>query len=133
MANWYGTARSNYFHVKDETQFLAWVDALNLDSFRDKEGRYAIAADNDQGWPSSYYDDDLGEEFPLDLPIELSLHLADGEVAVLMEVGNEKLRYLTGYAVAVNHKGDLVSVGLDEIYKKACQAFHVDAITRAEY
>lgn len=132
MANWYGTARSNYFHVKDETQFLAWVDALNLDSFQDKEGRYAIAANNGQGWPTSYYDE-LGGEFDLDLPINLSLHLADGEVAVLMEVGNEKLRYLTGYAVAVNHKGDIVSVGLDEIYAEACQAFHVDDITRAEY
>ena len=133
MANWYGTARSNYFRVKDNAAFLIWTDALNLDSFQDKEGRYAIAASSDQGWPSSYYDAELGEDFDLDLPMELATHLADGEVAILMEVGNEKLRFLTGYAVAVNSKGDLVSVGLDEIYQKAATAFNNHDITRAEY
>lgn len=132
MANWYGTARSNYFHVKDNAAFLIWADACNLDSFQDKEGRYAIAALSDQGWPSSYIDEH-GEDFDLDLPMELATHLADGEVAILMEVGNEKLRYLTGYAVAVNSKGDIISVGLDEIYKKAATAFNNHDITRAEY
>ncbi len=28
MANWYGSARSNYFAVEDETAFLEWVDTL---------------------------------------------------------------------------------------------------------
>lgn len=135
MANWYGTARSNYFRVKDVSQFLIWADARDLDTFQNKEGRYAIAARDGEGWPSSYVDTagDYDVEVEFDPPTELFAHLADGEVAVLMEVGNEKLRYLTGYAVAVNHKGDIVSVRLDEIYKKACQAFQVEDVTRAEY
>jgi hypothetical protein len=132
MANWIGTARSNYFHVKDEAQFTIWADACDLDYLQDKEGRYAIAARDGEGWPSSYLDEH-GEDFDLDLPMELATHLKDGEVAILMEVGNEKLRYLTGYAVAVNSKGEIASVGLDEIYKKAATAFNNHDITRAEY
>ena len=132
MANWYGIARSNYFRVKDNAAFLIWVDAYNLDYFQDKEGRYAIAASDGEGWPSSCLSE-YDEYLDLDLPMELAAHLADGEVAILMEVGNEKLRYITGYAVAVNSKGDIISVGLDEIYKKAATAFSNHDITRAEY
>ena len=38
---------------------------------------------------------DVYEDRELDLPAELSEHLAQGEVAVLEEVGAEKLRYLS--------------------------------------
>lgn len=130
MANWHGTARSNYFHVKDDEAFEAWANSLSLDCFQDDEGRYAIAA---QGWPTSNYDDEEDEEYEVFLTMDLSTHLREGEVAVLMEVGNEKLRYLTGTAVAVNHKGEQVSVSLDSIYEKAALAFGNDNITLAEY
>jgi len=36
-----------------------------------------------------------------------------------MEVGAEASRYLTGWATAVNSKGDRVDVDLDEIYERA--------------
>jgi len=41
--------------------------------------------------------------------------LVDGEVAIFYEIGNEKLRYLTGYAVAVNNKGERREVSLYSI------------------
>jgi molybdopterin biosynthesis enzyme len=66
----------------------------------------------------------------LDSPPEVSIrsnrnispsgkHLHDEDVAVLMEAGAEKLRYVSGWAVAVNSKGDLVEIGLSDIYEKA--------------
>jgi hypothetical protein len=41
----------------------------------------------------------------LDLFGEVAGHLVEGSVAVFIEVGAEKLRYLTGWAVAVNSSG----------------------------
>ncbi len=49
----------------------------------------------------------------------LAAYLKDDEVAVLMEVGSEKLRYLCGFATAVNSKGETVSISLEHIYELA--------------
>jgi hypothetical protein len=52
-----------------------------------------------------------------------------------MEIGAEKLRYLTGVAIAVNHKGRVVQLTLSDIYCKAARAFRVaeSEITQAAY
>jgi len=34
MSNWYGTSRSNYFRVKDETSFRKWTDCLGIGIFK---------------------------------------------------------------------------------------------------
>jgi len=54
-----------------------------------------------------------------DFVAELADHLADGWVAILMEVGHEQSRYLVGYAVAVNSAGETVTVDLDSIHALA--------------
>lgn len=70
-----------------------------------------------------------------DLVRELAEHLPKGQVAVLMEIGAEKLRYLTGVAIAVNHKGRVVEVMLSDIYRKAARSFRIaeSEITEATY
>jgi hypothetical protein len=40
-------------------------------------------------------------------------------VVVLLEVGNENLRYLGGTAIAVNNRGETVFIDLDGIYHAA--------------
>ncbi len=47
-----------------------------------------------------------------DLCEALAGHLADGEVAVLFEIGHEKLRYLIG--TAVHASGKRVDINLSE-------------------
>jgi hypothetical protein len=42
-----------------------------------------------------------------------------------MEIGAEKLRYLTGIAIAVNHKGRVAVISLDDVYRKAARTFRV--------
>lgn len=151
MANWYGTARSNYFKVKDMAAFNEWVASfddlkvvtrtLEKDSKEVALGRYQVgevlvmihpSEFSDSGaWPS-YRTDAEGEEIDIELTEELVEHLSEGEVAIMMEVGAEKLRYLTGYAQAVAWNGKVITLSIDDIYEQALQAFSVQP-TRAEY
>lgn len=70
------------------------------------------------GWTTVGFDE-TNEEIELDLPAVVAEHLVDGDVAVLMECGSEKLRYLTGYATAVNAAGETKQITLDDIYELA--------------
>ena len=129
MSNFNGTARSNYFRVKDEGAFEAAMAALPDIKVWTKESdgalRYAVSSDNgDTGcWPSCKYDE-VGEDEEIDMPDEIKPHLMDGEVCVLMEAGAEKLRYVSGWAVAFdNTDREVVGVSLNDIYGKAVAAF----------
>jgi len=82
---------------------------------------YAIEGNDDfGGWTNVLFDDE-GEEIANydDFLKELSTHLEEGWVAVLIEVGSEKLAYLTGCAQAVNWKGEMKGMYLDQIMDKA--------------
>jgi hypothetical protein len=141
MANYYATARSNYFAVKDKTTFRSWAARTGLhilepthrDKVADGIPRYGItpADGDDSGWPTLRYNEESNDYDDIDVPGQLSEHLADDEVAILMEVGNEKLRYVSGSAVAVNNQGKSVFLNLGTIYRKAR---HLGKnITLAEY
>lgn len=133
MANYYATARSNYFAVKDLEAFKAampegigiWDDG--------KDGLVGVYADggDGNGWPS--YDHEADTD--IDLCALIAPHLKKGEIAVFMEAGNEKLRYVIGVAEAVNSDGETVFVALSQIYKLAesLQSKGDSPITQAEY
>jgi hypothetical protein len=135
MPHWYGAARSNYFRVKDRDAFLKWADSRGLGVFKNEESRDLFAihggASDDGSWPSY----DMEGDTEIDLVAELAQHLPKGQIAGLMEIGAEKLRYLTGAAIAVNHKGRVVELTLGDIYRKAARTFHVaeNEITQSAY
>ncbi|MEI7911837.1 MAG: hypothetical protein WCK77_19575 [Verrucomicrobiota bacterium] len=142
MANYYATARSNYFAVKDETAFREWATQLGLTILEpdhrkktaDGIRRLGISSgncDDSGGWPTGLYKDETDDYDDIDIAAQLSAHLADDEVAILLEIGNEKLRYMTGVAVAVNNMGAIVCVDLETIYESALPLGL--NITRAEY
>lgn len=117
MATYIAQTRTNYFHVTDAHAFEAWCQRRGL-RFWTKDGdasRYAFSAESEGGWPSFDYETD--EE--IDLAAELAPHLPPHEIAVLMEIGSEKLRYLSGAAIAVGAAGRLAEVSLDDIYELA--------------
>lgn len=58
-------------------------------------------------------------------------HLIDGDVAIFMEVGATKSRYLGGVALAVNSKGETRRIDLDDIYAKAAEIG--TTVTHASY
>ncbi len=114
MANYYGSCRTNYFRVKDEEAFKAWVEELPGVVAVEEGGRFALLEEYGEGWHEA------GEKYDYDVDVidDVIPHLAPGEVAVFQEVGAEKLRYLVGYSVAVNDKGEKLWVDIEDIYKK---------------
>ena len=131
MANWYGTSRSNYFNVKDEGAFREWAERRGLEIFTNLVGQLAVAPSSmsgDGSWPSYDYDDDC----EIDFQAELIEHLAEGQVAIIMTIGAEKLRYLTGYSVALAWDGRRISVDIADIYDKVEVEFGLQP-TVAEY
>lgn len=46
----------------------------------------------------------------------IAAHLVETDVAVIIGIGHEKMRYLDGYAVAINARGEQRAVRLDDIY-----------------
>jgi hypothetical protein len=98
MANYVATARSNVFRVRNAETFLAWAETLpgvTAEAEQNASDRFVLLMPEQEhgGWPTMREsDEDLGgEEF--DLVSELADHLAEGSVAVLEEVGYEKLRF----------------------------------------
>lgn len=128
MANYYGQSRTNYFAVKDAEKFLAEVEGWGVEVITQKQEDgtllYGFLDSDDNGGGLSwtrYYEDADGEyqEEERDWIEWLGTHLADGHVAVLMEVGSEKYRYLNGITFAVNNKGETLRISLDDIYELA--------------
>lgn len=126
MADYIATARSNYFKVKDETAFRAWCEALNLTvigkTTKDGVKRLGFLVATDHGTVPSYRYDETTDDFEdIEFAKELAEHLADepGNVAIYMEAGAEKMRFVKGYAAAVNAKGEVREVSLGDILNLA--------------
>jgi len=134
MANYYCNSRSNYFRVKDATAFRHWAESLGIETHEKlgTTGYFAVfpARDDDTG---AFPNTNSTTEEEIDFAGELSAHLADRSIAVILEVGAEKLHYLHGHAVAVDAQGKRVQVFLDDIYELADRTFPGRKITRAEY
>ena len=76
-------------------------------------------------WGDDESDDaDAAEDVEVDVIDLVATHLTPGEVAVFQSIGNEKLRYVNGVAVAINADGDRVTVTLDDIYDLAATTFN---------
>ena len=123
MANYIATARTSYFRVKDRAAFDAWLATVEYNDLTvletDDPLRVGLNATNGDcaGFYLEFEDED-GES--RDLLAELAEHLAEGEVAVLVQSGSEKVRYVSGFAVAVMAEGadgyKTLEVNLDDIY-----------------
>lgn len=139
MANFYGNARSNYFEVKDVDAFEAAMAKLPDITVIAQGGLVGIMVDNgDSGcFPSWMYDPDGDidmDDEEIDIVEIVAEHLADGAVAIFMEVGAEKMRYISGWAEAINSKYQRKTISLDNIYDIAAGlTTSAKAITRAEY
>lgn len=110
MANYYCTIRTNYFHVKDEEKFRALMDRVygteddvKLFESHDENGNPvfgfgtygAIAGVRD----SKYEEDD---ETSYDEFLDgLQECVADDDAVIILESGNEKLRYVIGTATII--------------------------------
>lgn len=142
MANYCATTRSNYFRVKRAEEFEVLCEGMALNSwtktFPDHPGDvfYAITADTGDcaGWPTAYWSDELNDFIEFDIEAFVQSHLDPRDVAVLLEVGNEKYRYLNGFAVAIHATKPPVRLSLDDIAPLARVTFGADVtLTAATY
>lgn len=137
MANYSAVARTNHIKVRDTESFLSWVETLPgvcAEKDTGTDDTFVLLTDGDnRGWPDTSVDEHTGEERRIDYPGELSKHLADGEVAVLVEAGSEKLRYVVGNAIAINCHGDVLTVSMEDIYQKVIEAGWAEKVSRATY
>jgi hypothetical protein len=122
MANYYATARSNCFQVKDPAMLKDALADLDVEVVTDDPvdpRRVVLLCRADGGWPGWRYDEGKAEDIEIEVPALVAPHLTDGQVAVFLEAGGEKLRCVAGTACAVNNKGGRVEVSLEDIYDLA--------------
>lgn len=136
MANYYGQTRTNYFLVKDADAFKAEMANYEVTVIEQKVGEetgYGIMdADSDGGGlPWSQFNEETNEYDDLVWETIIGNHLKDGAVCVLTETGAEKYRYLNGWAIAFNNKGETRRVDTTDIYDLANELG--TGVTRAEY
>lgn len=129
-------ARSNYFRVRDPKRFERWCRYFGIEFWTGKEIpasddlAYAIAAADGNGWPSMHPETD--QEYDFDA--ELGKHLDPRDIALLYQIGNEGLRFLSGHATAIHADGRAVHVGLHTIQDLARKEFGDQVtITEASY
>lgn len=116
MANYICTIRTNYFHVKDEEKFRELMsraygeeDNIYLFEKQDSEGKNKFGFglySGIAGVRNAKDDEDEDcDETSYDEFIEgLQECVADDDAIIIMEAGNEKLRYVVGSALVITSK-----------------------------
>lgn len=113
MANYCCTIRTNYFHVKDEEKFRALMDRVygcedNIELWQEHDangntvfgfgvyggisGLRNAGADEDDEYDESSYDEFIDG---------LQECVADNDAIIILEAGNEKMRYIIGAATII--------------------------------
>ena len=133
MANYCGSGRSNYFKVKNAKKFLKWAEmwcGITIHPGKTKN-EFCILSENESG---DFPDEREDKKDSVEFLTEIATHLAEDSVAIFMHCGAEKLRYLCGYAFAINSLGDQRVINLQEIYKMAEVLSHKPSkITEVSY
>ena len=118
MADYIACFYTNAFPVRDAARFRAWIGTvcgLDFIDETEEDGGVVFEVGGYGSVPDSREDDD--EWMEIDFIDELAKHLPEGAHAVVTEIGHEKLRYLVGIAVAVDHRGKRITVDLDDIHR----------------
>ncbi len=136
MADWYGTARSNYFKVRDNKAFEVFMQNLSsmTAEHNDVDNTWWIRTDDygNGGFDWTVYDENFEPDDSVNAMDELASHLQEGEVAIFLEAGAEKLRYITGNALAIAWTGEITEIDLTDIYELVAKKYGIEPC-RAEY
>lgn len=137
MADWYGAARTNYFPVKNAEAFKAWAIAASLRPCQSATSElwYLLSEDQYGGWPSEVWEDGADDGRDFDIVAELAGHVVEGWPVILMESGAEKLRYISGAAIAfrvTDGEIEREQLVLDDIHDIAEQRWGISP-TRCAY
>lgn len=134
MADYVSAVRSNYFKVKSLEAFREFCDEYDLEMVEGEDGLVAFYKEGlNEGIPETRYDEETADIVPVDFCGELAKHLDENYVAVIREIGREKMRYLIGRTIAVHPSGREITVDLDDIYEKVERLWPDKQITDCSY
>lgn len=121
MANYYGQARTNYFAVKDEQAFREDIKNYPVELIERKNEEtgetlfgFLDASSDGAGLDNFIWNEETDEDVEIVWEDLFEKHLADGWVAVILETGAEKYRYLVGCATAYNNKREVKYVDIND-------------------
>lgn len=128
MADYACVLRSNYFHVKDEESFRAFMNTVSgedLHLWEEKDEKDGSTLFGFGCYGSIYgvtgYEDDENEEYEENEDESYTLflkglqeYIADNDAVIICEAGNEKLRYVTGFATVITSDG-IETISIDEL------------------
>ena len=124
--------RSNYFAVRDVPEFFDFCDRWEFEAIQNSENLHGFLCVEDM-----FSEEDT-------LLSELADLIAADNVAVVMQVNHDRMRWLGGAAWAVNSRHERRKVSLEEIYDLAkplgrfvtqalyCQNSHVSILRTQE-
>ena len=101
--------RSNYFAVQDAQSFFEFCERWDFEAIQNSENLHGFLCAEEMF---------LEEDNLLD---EIADFIASDNVAVVMQVNHDKMRYLDGTAWAVNRRHESRKVDLRDIYELAGQ------------
>ena len=143
MANYFCTIRTNYFHVKDDNAFRQMMsrvygceDNVELWEEKDKDGRTVFGFGTYGGISGLRdLDDDIVDDSSYDDFIDqLQAFVADDDAIIILESGNEKLRYVVGFATIITSSDykymDITNLAIEQAEKMLCNPSWQ---TRCEY
>ena len=134
MANYCCTIRTNYFHVKDEEKFRALMDRsygcedrIELWKERDANGNAVFGfgvyggiaglsnacVDEDDDYDDPSYDEFLDG---------LQECVADDDAIIILEAGNEKMRYIVGSATIIT-SSNRAYLDIEDLAKQKASEF----------
>jgi hypothetical protein len=135
MASFYGQWRSNYFVVKNLGEFTQWINRIGnirLVSMPNVQGSVAMFSEGDGTLPSCEIDMEYGDRVFFEDVYDgkgfidvLATFLDKDEVAIIMAVGQEGERYVSGHALAVKWDGEILDVHLSDIYDKVKHTWRI--------
>lgn len=130
MSNTSVAGRSNYVKVKDiEGLKKSLAIFTHLSIVSDNDGKHCILAEYDSFFVQSVF---IGEEEEEEVELQIETHiipfLEDNEIFIIMEVQNDKLRWLYGWADA--YQGNkCLTVSLEDIYGMIEKEWKTDGYT----
>jgi len=105
MADYTAAFRTSYFHVTDEQALRDLASTVGVELLQDQTDPtlFALGDYSSVGELVTENPDTEGDQY-ISVIDEVQKLLPDGEVAVFMEAGHEKLRYVSGYCWVLTNK-----------------------------
>jgi len=132
MSTYYGSCLSNFFKVKDLEKFEEWISKFpELETFGGETKEHIAFGSTQSGIPDYMMSEDGEDSTEVEFITELSKHLREGEVAIVQEIGNEKLLYFRGFSVVIDWQGNSKYFSISDAYEWANEKYGRD-ISRCE-